>query len=173
MASSPAKSREISILTPDYMALLQRLCAITQPTVNDVTAIFKDFRRSLNARKPEPSPKPSKSSSSSSGASKKRGGKSAARASGASGDADGDGSGIAHSAVGFERSCTWKPGVKPCWIMSDLELWNRIFANNCIELQEYKWCELALVGYRWPEKRPGDRDMLRASLLIHVLLRQH
>ncbi|KAL3196202.1 hypothetical protein MRX96_045304 [Rhipicephalus microplus] len=80
---------------------------------------------------------------------------------------------IAHSAVGFERSCTWEPDNERCWIMSDVESWNRILADNCIELRELNWCELALMGYQWPEKKPGDKDMLRASLLIHVLLRQH
>ncbi|KAL1468468.1 hypothetical protein MTO96_041457 [Rhipicephalus appendiculatus] len=160
MASPPTQRTEISILTPDYMALLQSLCVITKPSLNDVTAIFKEFRRSLDARKPKPSPKPSTSSSTSSGASKKRGGKSAARASAAGDDADGDGT--AHSAVGFERSCTWEPDKKRCWIMSDVELWNRILANDCIELRELSWCELALLGYQWPEKRPGDQDMLRA-----------
>ncbi|XP_049267306.1 uncharacterized protein LOC119376007 [Rhipicephalus sanguineus] len=57
--------------------------------------------------------------------------------------------------------------------MSDVELWNRILAHDCIELREFTWCELALMGYQWPEKKLGDQDILRASLLIHVLLRQH
>ncbi|XP_075729026.1 uncharacterized protein LOC142771429 [Rhipicephalus microplus] len=57
--------------------------------------------------------------------------------------------------------------------MSDVELWNRILTDNCMELREYRWCELTLMGYEWPEKKPGNKDALRASLLIHVLLRQH
>ncbi|XP_049276096.1 uncharacterized protein LOC119406566 [Rhipicephalus sanguineus] len=173
MASPPVQSTEISILTPDYMALLHSMCTITKPSLNDVTAIFKEFRRSLDARKPKPSPKPSKSSPSSSGTSEKRGRKSATRASAASDDAGGDDCGIAHTSVGFERSCTWEPDEKRCWIMSDMELWNRILAHDCIELRQFTWCELALMGYHWPEKKTGDQDILRASLLIHVLLRQH
>ncbi|XP_037502167.1 uncharacterized protein LOC119376408, partial [Rhipicephalus sanguineus] len=57
--------------------------------------------------------------------------------------------------------------------MSDVELWNRILTKNCIELREYMWGELVLQGYEWPEQKPGQQDMLRASLLMHVLLRQH
>ncbi|KAL3241399.1 hypothetical protein MRX96_021645 [Rhipicephalus microplus] len=164
-------SVEISVLTPHYMALLQSLCVITKPTLNDVTAIFKEFHQLLDPKDSKPSSERPTSSSAASGASKKRAGKSAARASAASDD--GDGGAIAHSAVGFERSCTWEPDNKRCWIMSDVESWNRVLADNCIELRELNWCELALMGYQWPEKKPGDKDMLRASLLIHVLLRQH
>ncbi|KAH7964312.1 hypothetical protein HPB51_027452 [Rhipicephalus microplus] len=97
----------------------------------------------------------------------------AVRASVASDNATGGGCAIAHSAVGFERSCTWQPDKQRCWIMSDVESWNRILMDDCIELREIKWCELALLGYQWPEKQPGDKDMLRATLLINVLLRQH
>ncbi|KAL1468486.1 hypothetical protein MTO96_041438 [Rhipicephalus appendiculatus] len=173
MALPPTPSGDVSILTPAYMTMLQNLCVNTEPSINDVIAIFKEFRRSLDPRKPKPSPKPSTSSPTSSGASKKRGGKSAARAKSASDDADGDVRGIVQSNVGFERSCTWEPDEKPCWIMSDLELWNHILADNCIELCECMWGELELQGYEWPERKPGKKDVLRASLLIHVLLRQH
>ncbi|XP_049513706.1 uncharacterized protein LOC119431675 [Dermacentor silvarum] len=57
--------------------------------------------------------------------------------------------------------------------MSELELWNRVFSRGCIELREHKWGELTLQGYEWPENKPELRDMLCASLLIHLLLRQH
>nr|XP_037272796.1 uncharacterized protein LOC119164681 [Rhipicephalus microplus] len=173
MASAPKQSAEISILTLDYAALLQSLCAINRPNVNDVTAIFREFRRSLDVRKPKSSSKPSTSPSPSSGASKKRGVKSAASTSAESDGADFDGCGSGDSHEGFERFCTWEPEVKPCWITSDLDLWNRILARNCIELREHKWGEFSLKGYQWPEQKPALRDMLRASLLIHILLRQH
>ncbi|KAH8031621.1 hypothetical protein HPB51_019521 [Rhipicephalus microplus] len=142
----------MSILTSDYMELLRSLCVITQPSLNDVATIFKEFHRALNDSSTKSFPKQSKSSSSSSGTSKKRSGKSAAR-----GDADCFEK--SHSAVGFERSSTWKPGVKPCWIMSDVELWNRILTDNCMELREYRWCELTLMGYEWPEKKPGNKNV--------------
>ncbi|KAL3214779.1 hypothetical protein MRX96_034680 [Rhipicephalus microplus] len=73
----------MSILTSDYMELLRSLCVITQPSLNDVVTIFKEFHRALNDSSTKSFPKQSKSSSSSSGAAKKRSGKSAAR-----GDAD-------------------------------------------------------------------------------------
>ncbi|KAL1446713.1 hypothetical protein MTO96_044492, partial [Rhipicephalus appendiculatus] len=76
MTSASKQCGDISILTPDYAALLQSLCAISAPSVDDVTAIFREFRRSLDARKPKSSSKPSTSLATSSGASKKRGGKS-------------------------------------------------------------------------------------------------
>ncbi|KAH7985178.1 hypothetical protein HPB52_024281 [Rhipicephalus sanguineus] len=161
------QSSDISILTPDYMALLQGLCVNTEPSLNDVTTIFKEFSRSLDARKPKLSPKPSTSSSTSSGASKKRGGKSAARASAASDDADEDGSGILHSDVGFERSLHVGADEKPCWLMSGRGAVEPHPHQELHELREYMWGELVLQGYEWPEQKPGQQDMLRASLLMH------
>ncbi|KAL1472974.1 hypothetical protein MTO96_039028, partial [Rhipicephalus appendiculatus] len=96
-----------------------------------------------------------------------------ARACAVSDGADFDVCASGDSNVGFERSCTWEPDQKPCWIVSDLDLWNRILARNCIELREHKWGEISLKGYQWPEQKPEWKDMLRASLLIHLLLRQH
>ncbi|KAH8031620.1 hypothetical protein HPB51_019520 [Rhipicephalus microplus] len=76
MASPPTPSAEISVLTPHYMVLLQSLCVITKPTLNDVTAIFKEFHQFLDPKDPELSFKRPTSSSTASGASKKRAGKS-------------------------------------------------------------------------------------------------
>ncbi|XP_075730264.1 uncharacterized protein LOC119164684 isoform X3 [Rhipicephalus microplus] len=151
-----------SVLTPDYMTLLQSLCTVTKPSVNDVTTIFKEFRRSLNTKKSFSTPNELHP-----GASKTHGGKSV------NDGADVDGCGNADSHLGFERSCTWEPGKKRCWIVSDFDLWNRILARNCLEIREYKWGENSLEGYLWPEKAPESRDLLRASLLVHLLLRQH
>ncbi|KAL1448438.1 hypothetical protein MTO96_044066 [Rhipicephalus appendiculatus] len=71
MVSSLKQRSSISVLTPDYMTLLQSLCAISKPSVNDVTAIFKEFRRSLDTRRPKSSSTPPTPSSR---ASKKYGG---------------------------------------------------------------------------------------------------
>ncbi|KAH7976335.1 hypothetical protein HPB52_012022 [Rhipicephalus sanguineus] len=76
MASTSTKCADVSVLTPDYMALLQSLCAMSKPSVNDVTAIFNEFRRSLDTKKPKSSSRPSKSLSASSRASKQCSGKS-------------------------------------------------------------------------------------------------
>ncbi|XP_050031645.1 uncharacterized protein [Dermacentor andersoni] len=174
MATLCTTDADVSILTPNYMTLLQSLCTITTPSVNDVTAIFKEFRRSLDARKSKHSSASTSSLSSSSGTSKKRSGRSAGRGGGDSDDAAGGGErGGGRSDVGFERSCTWEQDKKRCWIMSDLDLWNRILSRDCIELRENKWGELTLQGYEWPENNVEPRDMLCASLLIHLLLRQH
>ncbi|XP_049513938.1 uncharacterized protein LOC119431677 [Dermacentor silvarum] len=173
---SPSCKRDVgvSILTPQYMGLLQSLCTLSKPSVNEVTAIFKEFRRSLDGRKPKRSSTSSSSSlSPSSCASKKRGRRSAARGSGNSDSAAGGGCGGGGSNVGFERFCSWNPDENRCWIVSDLHLWNRILSRDCIELREHKWGELTLQGYEWPENKPELRDMLCASLLIHLLLRQH
>ncbi|XP_070397113.1 uncharacterized protein [Dermacentor albipictus] len=97
----------------------------------------------------------------------------ATSASAVNGDAAGDGSPGGSNDVGFERSCSWEPSEKPCWIMSDLDVWNRILSRNCIELHEHMWGELTLQGYPGPESLPKHRDVLSASFLIHLLLRQH
>ncbi|KAH6945441.1 hypothetical protein HPB50_008473 [Hyalomma asiaticum] len=173
MASKPVQSSKVSILTPDYMELLQGLCLINKPSVKDVVAIFKEFRSSLDIRKPESSSTRSKSSPTSSSTPRTRGRKSAGRASAVGDKAGGDGCAIVPGDVGFERSCTWEPGQKPCWITSVLDLWNRVLARNCVELRQHTWDELTLQGYQWPENRPKLADMLPVSLLIHVLLRQH
>ncbi|XP_075730254.1 uncharacterized protein LOC142761680 isoform X2 [Rhipicephalus microplus] len=173
MTSPSAQSADISIITRPYISHLQNLCVASKPSIRDVTSIFEEFHRSLDARKPNPSQKPPSFSSTSSSASKKRRGKTVARAKAGSDDADGHSGGSLHSDVCFERPCTWEPNEKPCWILSDVELWNGILAGSCIELSEYMWGELVLEGYEWPEKKPAMQDVLRASLLIHVLLKQH
>ncbi|KAH7985736.1 hypothetical protein HPB52_025433 [Rhipicephalus sanguineus] len=75
--------------------------------------------------------------------------------------------------TGFERSCTWVPDKERCWIMSDLELWNSILARDNIELLEHVWGELKLQGYEGSVNSSEHQDVLRASFLIHLLLRQH
>ncbi|KAH6920786.1 hypothetical protein HPB50_028226 [Hyalomma asiaticum] len=54
-------------------------------------------------------------------------------------NAGGDGGAIVPGHVGFERSCTWEPDQKQCWIVSDLDLWNRVLARNCVELRQHTW----------------------------------
>ncbi|KAH7974855.1 hypothetical protein HPB49_020441 [Dermacentor silvarum] len=154
-----SKVAGVSVLTPGYFSLLQSLCSGSGPNFNDVTAIFNEFRHCLGGGTAIQSS--TSSSPSSSRASSKRGEKSGSGSPGGSGD------------VGFDRSCTWEPDEKPCWIMSDLDRWNHILSRDCLELREHKWGELTLQGYRWPESPPKRRDMLCASFLIHVLLRQH
>ncbi|KAH6920902.1 hypothetical protein HPB50_028112 [Hyalomma asiaticum] len=114
MASTSAQSLDISILTPCYMELLRRLCVMSRPSVDEVIAIFKGFRRSLDVRKPKPSSTLSTSSPTSLSASKKPVGKSAARTSAVVENAGGDGGAIVPGHVGFERSCTWEPDQKQC-----------------------------------------------------------
>ncbi|KAL3214783.1 hypothetical protein MRX96_034682 [Rhipicephalus microplus] len=173
MTSPSAQSADISIITRPYISHLQNLCVASKPSIRDVTSIFEEFHGSLDARKPNLSQKPSSLSSTSSSASKKRRGKTVARVKAGSDCADGHSGGSLHSDVCFERPCTWEPNKMPCWILSDVELWNGILAESCIELSEYMWGELVLEGYEWPEKKPAMQDVLRASLLIHVLLKQH
>ncbi|XP_049276101.1 uncharacterized protein LOC119372205 [Rhipicephalus sanguineus] len=73
----------------------------------------------------------------------------------------------------YDRSCTWEPG-KPCWLSGDLEPWNQLLARGCFELSEHAWTELTISGFAWPELgQPRVSDLLRVSLLIHFLLRQH
>ncbi|KAL3241401.1 hypothetical protein MRX96_021645 [Rhipicephalus microplus] len=81
----------------------------------------------------------------------------AVRASVASDNADGDGCAIAHSAVGFDRSCTWQPDEQRCWIMSDVESSNRILMDDCIELREIKWCELVYWATRGQKSNPETK----------------
>ncbi|KAH6921449.1 hypothetical protein HPB50_000597 [Hyalomma asiaticum] len=162
MASTSRQSSDVSILTPQYMEKLQSLCKHHTTSVADIDAIFKGFRRTLDVRRPKSSAAPSTSASAACKASKKRDKKSC-----------GDGGGTAPRYIGFERPCTWEPDQKPCWIMADLDLWNRILARNCVELREVKWGELSLQGYQWPENQPKLVDVFHVTLLIHVLLQQH
>ncbi|XP_049513707.1 uncharacterized protein LOC125940958 [Dermacentor silvarum] len=168
-----SKDAGVSILTPDYVALLQRLCKTTQPSISDVSTTLKLFCAFLGGRNPKRSPVSSSSLSTSSCRAKKRGGKSAARASAVTDNASGGGCGGAGSDIGFERSCTWVPDKKACWIMSNLDMWNHVLCEVCIELREDKWDELTLQAYEWPENKSVVHGALCASLLIHVLLRQH
>ncbi|XP_070397106.1 uncharacterized protein [Dermacentor albipictus] len=179
MASPTKRDGGIGVLTPDYFSLLHGMCSISEPSINDIIAIFKEFRRSLDGEKPKPPVSAPSSLPTSSGVPKKRGSKSSKKASrasassAASDDAAAGGSGAAISNVGFERPCTWEPEKTRCWIISDLDMWNRILCRGCIELREHQWGELTLQGYPWPETKPEVRDILRASLLSHLLLRQH
>ncbi|KAL3214782.1 hypothetical protein MRX96_034682 [Rhipicephalus microplus] len=139
MTSPSAQSADISIITRPYISHLQNLCVASKPSIRDVTSIFEEFHGSLDARKPNLSQKPSSLSSTSSSASKKRRGKTVARVKAGSDCADGHSGGSLHSDVCFERPCTWEPNKMPCWILSDVELWNGILAESCIELSEYMW----------------------------------
>ncbi|XP_070397104.1 uncharacterized protein [Dermacentor albipictus] len=200
MASAPKQEEGGNVLSPEYMALLQSLCRLTRPTVNEVTGIFNsEFRRALGGGKAKPSKRseapstsgggPSTSRGGPSRGSKKRGGKSAPRGrgkgrgrKGAKGndpdDDDGDGGddggngGVDDDS--YQRSCTWEPDQKPCWIIAQLDPWNRTLAKGFFELYEHKWGELTLQGYAWPDtSAPTLQEVLRVSLLIHLLLRQH
>ncbi|XP_050032147.1 uncharacterized protein [Dermacentor andersoni] len=200
MASAPKQEEGGNVLSPEYMALLQSLCRLTRPTVNEVTGIFNsEFRRALGGGKAKPSKRseapsasrggPSTSRGGPSRGSKKRGGKSAPRGrgkgrgrKGAKGkdpdDDDGDGGddggngGVDDDS--YQRSCTWEPDQKPCWIMAELDPWNRMLAKGFFELREHKWGELTLQGYAWPDtSAPTLPEVLRVSLLMHLLLRQH
>ncbi|KAH6921466.1 hypothetical protein HPB50_000675 [Hyalomma asiaticum] len=86
-------------------------------------------------------------------------------------DDDGDASGDEDN---YARPCTWAPD-SPCWLMAQLERWNRQLSKGCFELRQHKWPELTISGFQWPrfDRQPEGFDILRVSLLIHLLLRQH
>ncbi|XP_075560554.1 uncharacterized protein LOC142592773 [Dermacentor variabilis] len=215
MASSSKQApRGAGILSPDYMALLQSLCTLNQPTVNDITAIFhSEFRRALGGGRARPSvraeaasaqapstsrgapstsrgapstsrgaPSTSRGAPSTSRGSKKRGGKSVrgkgrGRKGGGGDDPDDDGEEGGDDTIGdedgFQRTCTWEPD-KPCWLFGEMEEWNRQLAKCCFELRVHKWSEFSLTGFAWPDNNAPDYpDVLRLSLLTHLLLRQH
>lgn len=197
MASPSQQGQDGDVLSPEYMALLQSLCRLTQPTVNEISGIFNgEFRRALGDGKTKPSKRseaqstsrggPSTSRGAPSRGSRKRGGKSASRGrgkgrgrKGAKGDDpddddgdDGGNGGVADN--GYQRGCTWEPDQKPCWIIAELDPWNRTLAKGFFELHEHKWGELTLQGYAWPDTSPPTLpEVLRVSLLVHLLLRQH
>ncbi|XP_070397110.1 protein NLRC3-like isoform X2 [Dermacentor albipictus] len=173
MAPQSKKDAGVSIITPGYMALLQRMCTTTKATVEDVIAAFKLLRSFLDTRNPDRYSALSSSLSTSSCRAKKRSVKSAARTTAVCDDVLGATPGDVCSGMGFERCCTWEPNLKRCWIVPDLHLWNNILSRVCVELHEHKWGELTLQGYEWPENKEIFYDVVCASLLIHVLLRQH
>lgn len=174
------------------MTLLQSLCTLNQPTVADVTGIFNsEFRRTLGGGRARPSvraeaaraqaPSTSRGTPSTSRGSKKRGGKPGrgkgrGRKGGGGDDPDDDDEveeDTSGDEDGFQRSCTWEPD-KPCWLFAELDPWNRLLAKGCFELRMHKWSEFALTGFAWPESNAPDYpDVLRLSLLMHLLLRQH
>ncbi|XP_077545973.1 uncharacterized protein LOC144158754 [Haemaphysalis longicornis] len=144
----PRRERIPSIITPDYIELLQGLCVVSHPTKRDVAAVFDEFRRTL-------------------------GGGGRAQPSTSRG-----GSGRGDPSAAFDRPCTKSATASvteaPCWLLGELEAWNRILARNCVELREHCPGCLTLQGFAWPESNAPDiPDALRATLLVHVLLRQH
>lgn len=222
----PCHDRLPSIITPDYIDLLQGLCAVSSPSKRDFAAVFDEFRRTLgggggaqpltsgascsrgdSSGRGEAQPStskasrgrgdssgggkahPSKSKASSGRGDSSGGGKaqtSKSKASRSRGDSSGGGeaqpsassvsSSRGDSSGAFERPCTKGTTSKdpPCWLLADLEAWNRILARNCVELREHCPGCLTLQGFAWPESNAPDiPDALRASLLVHVLLRQH
>lgn len=87
MASPSQQGQDSDVLSPEYMSLLQSLCRLTEPTVNEISGIFNgEFRRALGDGKTKPSKRseaqstsrggPSTSRGAPSRGSKKRGGKS-------------------------------------------------------------------------------------------------
>ncbi|XP_037529238.2 uncharacterized protein LOC119406570 [Rhipicephalus sanguineus] len=188
MASSSRAVRDPGILTPEYMASLASLCRVNCPTVNEITAIFTiEFRRALRGGLPRTSAGPvgvslQVPSTSRGHPSATRGGVRFRRyppelVTGRRGDGDtSGGTRRRHESdpdQRYDRSCTWEPG-KPCWLSTELARWNRVLARGCFELWEHVWTELTISGFPWPEfDEPGVSDLLRVSLLIHFLLRQH
>ncbi|KAL1466964.1 hypothetical protein MTO96_026344 [Rhipicephalus appendiculatus] len=158
MASSSREVRDPGVLTPEYMALLASLCRVNCPTVNEIAAIFTvEFRRALNGGRTR---MPSGHVDSHHKKVLKRPG----------GDPDDGGD---DNPERYDRSCTWGPG-RPCWLSADLERWNRLLSKGCFELWEHVWTELTIQGFTWSEfDQPRLSDLLRVSLLIHFLLRQH
>ncbi|KAK8762364.1 hypothetical protein V5799_026368 [Amblyomma americanum] len=150
------KDRRLGVITAKYISTLQGLCTTTKATNKDITDIFNELRRTLDTGASTDS-----ASSSSSRAPKGRRGGSAPQ--GGSGDRE-----------SFDRPCTLQPGEKQCWLVTELEPWNRVLCRNCIEFREHAWGEMTLQGSNWPESStPEVRDILRASLLVHLILRQH
>ncbi|KAH7976514.1 hypothetical protein HPB52_015476 [Rhipicephalus sanguineus] len=148
------KEKGVSVITTNYMRLLRSLCRTTSaPSLAGVAAIFEEFRYCLSHGTAE---HPSSSSSHSSRASTKRVGNS-----------------VRVNNAGFERSCTWVPDKERCWIVSDRELWNSILVLDNIELLEHTWGELRLQGYEGSVNNSEHQNVLRASFLVHLLLRQH
>ncbi|XP_049276098.1 uncharacterized protein LOC119372201 [Rhipicephalus sanguineus] len=151
---SSTKDACISVRTTEYMSLLRNLCEMkTTPSFTDVAAIFREFRRCLNH---ETAKRSSLSPPYSPRASRMRVGNT-----------------VDASDSAFDRSCTWDPDKERCWIVSDLELWNSILVRGSIELREHAWGELTLQGCGGLMSHPERQDVLRASFLIHLLLRQH
>ncbi|KAK8762362.1 hypothetical protein V5799_026371 [Amblyomma americanum] len=150
------KDRRLGVITAKYISTLQGLCTTTKATNKDITDIFNELRRTLDTG----ASTDSASSSSSRGPKGRRGG---SAPQGGSGDRE-----------SFDRPCTLQPGEKQCWLVSELEPWNRVLCRNCIEFREHAWGEMTLQGSNWPESStPEVRDILRASLLVHMILRQH
>ncbi|XP_037272795.2 uncharacterized protein LOC119164680 [Rhipicephalus microplus] len=186
MASSSKQGQGAGVLTPRYMALLQSLCRRTNPTVDEVTAIFNEvFRRALGAGRSRPSLSSTVSRAWGAvfGGLKKRvgGGRLAGRGRGrktSKGDDpdDDDDDEDRSDRLPYERACTCQRDEKRCWLIDELDAWNRILAKAFFEVREHKWGELTLQGYGGPLPIAVPvplPDLLRASLLMHLMIRQH
>ncbi|XP_037498607.1 uncharacterized protein LOC119372202 [Rhipicephalus sanguineus] len=183
MASSSKKGHATSVLTPRYMSLLHSLCKLSCPTESEVSSIFHDeFRSALGGPSPRASAAPLRARGAATSGSKKRGGgKSASRGSGKGrsrktskgDDPDGDDDESVDTEP-YERACTWKRDETRCWLIGELEPWNRILSRTFFEIREHKWGELTLQGYSTTEINTTTlHDVLRVSLLLHLLVRQH
>lgn len=140
------------------MASLQALCRLTKPTLDDITAIFTNEFRAALGDVPEP-PVAIDAPSTSRGHLPPRGSRKR---------------GDRKSGEGYERSCTWTPGVNRCWLADELDLWNPALSTGFFELMEIRWGELGLHGYAAEDLTPKPRErILRVSLLIHLLLKIH
>ncbi|KAH6922507.1 hypothetical protein HPB50_015167 [Hyalomma asiaticum] len=74
----------------------------------------------------------------------------------------------------FWRPCSWTSSLEPCWIMSELRLWNVELSLNGFQLHGDTSNELTLSRYDTPEgNEPTTSDVLRVSVLLHVLLVRH
>lgn len=154
MATSSKKDRRSELISSNHIDTLRSLCTFTKATTKDITDSFKELHCCLSRGASTPS------SSSSRG---RRRRSAAVALHGASGYRE-----------SFDRPCMCNAGEKQCWLVSELETWNRVLSRNWIELHEHSWGELALQGFYCPESNaPGIRDALLTSLLMHVLLRQH
>ncbi|XP_077497690.1 uncharacterized protein LOC144108299 [Amblyomma americanum] len=151
------KDRHIGVMNARYINIFARLCKFACVTPRDIVDTFNELRSSLSKGEL----KASAPSSSPSRRPKGRRGNIALQ----------DGSGYREN---YDRPCTGEPGEKQCWLMSELEPWNRLLSRTYVELQEHSWGELTMRGYSSPKSCiPQASDALRSSLLMHVLLQQH
>lgn len=199
-ASSASRQLQRSdVYSEDYINMLLNLCTFTEPTFEDVRRILNDLHNILGDPRPnriarataagaQASSSPTSTATGSPSRSS-QGGRSesarrqvttavmeaAAKAYSRLPCRKGEGDDVPYGSgeEGAAYPCAWTPR-KSCWLKGEIPAWNAELAKGCFEIHPDRCGEFAISGYAWDKAVPPTKlDVLRTSLIVHLLVRHH
>ncbi|KAH6922175.1 hypothetical protein HPB50_010392 [Hyalomma asiaticum] len=176
-ASSASRQQQRSdAYSEDYINMLLNLCKFTKPTFEDVRRILNELHNILGDPRPNRIARATAASAQASSSPTSTATGSPSRSSeGGRTCRKGEGDDVPYGGgeEGSAYPCAWTPH-KSCWLKGEIPAWNAELAKGCFELHPDRCGEFAISGYAWDKAVPPTKlDLLRTSLVVHLLVRQH